>query len=217
GDVHAFIRRQIAAHGLEDPEGFIFATGRDAGIPHSKGGDSAPLRLGESIVFDIFPCEAGGGYFFDMTRTFCLGYAPDNIARLYEHTQGCIEEVLGHIAAGEKTAGYQTMACAYFHALGHPTIEDAPTTDTGYTHGLGHGIGLNVHESPWFRGSDTLAPGHVFTIEPGLYYPDEGMGCRLEDVIWLDDDGIPHNLTDYPYTLVIPVGKGKPGQREEQK
>jgi Xaa-Pro aminopeptidase len=48
-------------------------------------------------------------------------------------------------------------------------------------------------------------PGHVFTIEPGLYYPDDGIGCRLEDVFWIDENGTPQLLTDFPYELVIPM------------
>jgi Xaa-Pro aminopeptidase len=51
--------------------------------------------------------------------------------------------------------------------------------------------------------TDVLQPGHIFTCEPGLYYPDQGMGMRIEDVIWIDDDGVAHNLTDFSKDLVI--------------
>lgn len=206
GDVHAFIRRQVALQGLEDPEGFIFSTGRDAGIPHSKGTPAAPMRLGESIVFDIFPCEAGGGYFFDMTRTFCLGYAPAAVQRLYDDTRACMEAVIAETAVGQEARRYQTLACALYQERGHPTIEETPATLSGYVHSLGHGLGLDVHEEPFFREKTLLQPGHVFTIEPGLYYPDEDMGCRIEDVLWIDESSKVHNLTDFPYDLVIPIG-----------
>lgn len=209
GDVHAQIRRFIALQGLEDPEGFIFSTGRDAGIPHSKGTHSKPIRLGESIVFDIFPCEQGGGYFFDMTRTFCLGYAPSDVQQLWEDTRLCLGRVCDALAAGEETYHYQQMACACFKEQGHPTVADDATTISGYVHGLGHGLGLELHEAPSFRfvpGRTTrFEPGHVFTIEPGLYYPDDGIGCRLEDVFWIDENGTPQLLTDFPYELVIPM------------
>ena len=206
GDVHAFIRRQVALQGLEDPEGFIFSTGRDAGIPHSKGTATAPMRLGESIVFDIFPCEAGGGYFFDMTRTFCLGYAPAAVQRLYDDTRACMETVIAEVAVGERAKRYQELTCRFYHERGHPTIEELPETLSGYVHTLGHGLGLDVHEEPFFRETTLLEPGHVFTIEPGLYYPDEGMGCRIEDVLWIDEAGAVHNLTEFPYDLVVPMG-----------
>ena len=56
----------------ESAEGTIFAIGSDAGIPHSAGTHADEIRLGKTIIFDIFPQEAGGGYFFDFTRTWCL-------------------------------------------------------------------------------------------------------------------------------------------------
>ncbi|RLC83684.1 MAG: aminopeptidase P family protein [Chloroflexi bacterium] len=209
GDVHDHIRRHIALQGLEDPEGFIFATGRDAGIPHSKGTLSLPLRLGESIVFDIYPREAGGGYFFDMTRTFCLGYAPDAVARIYEDTRACQEQLIAALAVGEETRHYQQLACEFYQQRGHPTIADAPQTLEGYVHSLGHGVGLDLHEEPFFGDTPSntarLRPGHIFTVEPGLYYPEQGMGCRLEDVLYLDADGVVHNFTTYPRELVIPM------------
>ena len=209
GDVHAHIRHLIAMQGLEDPEGFIFATGRDAGIPHSRGSTDAPLRLGETIVFDIFPREAGGGYFFDMTRTFCLGYAPEAAQRLHRDVLNCLDHVKAAVKVGEEARLYQQMACALFEECGHPTLAGDPTTLRGYVHSLGHGLGLDVHEAPSFGdnpGNTTcLKPGHVFTVEPGLYYPDEGTGCRLEDVLWIDEEGTVHTLTDFPYDLVIPM------------
>ena len=207
GHVHDEIRRLIALSGLEDPEGFIFATGRDAGIPHSKGTAEKPMRLGEVIVFDIFPREAGGGYFFDMTRTFCLGYAPPEVEQLYLDVLECQSRVKAALKAGELTRTYQQMACDFFRERGHPTIADHPRTQEGYVHSLGHGVGLELHEAPafgdWPGNTARLRPGHVFTVEPGLYYPDRGMGCRIEDVLWVDEAGIVRNLTDYPYDLVV--------------
>ncbi len=210
GAVHAHIRRLVGMHGLEDPEGFIFATGRDAGIPHSKGTPAAPLRLGESIVFDIFPCEAGGGYFFDMTRTFCLGYAPEPVQQLYDEVHACLQHIGGALAVGEETRRYQQLTCAFFRERGHPTIAEDPKTLEGYVHSVSHGLGLELHEAPTFRDTTEntarLERGHVFTVEPGLYYPERGMGARLEDVFWCDGDGVFHNLTEFPFELVIPVG-----------
>ena len=84
GDVKSRIDLWLAENGAENPEGCIFAIGRDAGVPHSAGTPTDPLRLGQTIVFDIYPCEAGGGYFYDFTRTWCLGYAPDEAQKLYD-------------------------------------------------------------------------------------------------------------------------------------
>lgn len=209
GDMHLHIMQLIAMQGLEDPEGFIFATGSDAGIPHSRGSASAPIRLGQTIVFDIFPREIGGGYFFDMTRTFCLGYAPPEAAKLHRDVLDCLHHIQSIIRYGHPAAEYQRAACAFFAQRGHATIEQNPATLDGYVHGLGHGVGLAIHESPGFEDTLTnhlqLAPGHIFTLEPGLYYPDLGMGCRIEDVLWVGEDGYMHNLTNYPYELVVPI------------
>jgi len=87
-------------------------------------------------------------------------------------------------------------------------MED-PQTQAGYVHGLGHGIGLNVHERPssWIKGDDAnrLVPGAAFTIEPGLYYPEKGMGVRLEDSYTVRQDGKIDLLASYPLDLVLPV------------
>jgi len=207
GRVHEQISRFIAEERLEDPEGFIFSIGRDAGVPHSKGRPEDVIALGKTIVFDIFPREAGGGYFFDMTRTFCLGYAPPQIEDAYHDVNECVQMLLEAYEVGEEARRYQQMTCDFFEKRGHPTIASDSKTERGYVHSVGHGLGLAVHEEPRFSddptNTDVLQPGHVFTCEPGLYYPDLGFGMRIEDVIWIDGEGAVHNLTDFPKDLVI--------------
>jgi len=101
-----------------------------------------------------------------------------------------------------------------FNANGHKTpmhIEGVLTE--GYVHSLGHGIGLNLHERPWSRHTSSednrLVPGTVFTVEPGLYYPEKGMGFRIEDSYWMRPDGTVEKLADYPYDFVLPMKKWK--------
>jgi Xaa-Pro aminopeptidase len=71
---------------------------------------------------------------------------------------------------------------------------------------------MKVHEAPWFSatavGENIIGPGMVFTMEPGLYYPEKGMGIRIEDTYYVEDDGSIHRFVEYPYDLVLPV-KGK--------
>jgi len=209
GRVHEEINRLLAEQRLEDPEGFIFSIGRDAGIPHSKGRPEDVVALGKTIVFDIFPREAGGGYFFDMTRTFCLGYAPPEVEKAYREVYECVEMLVEAYTVGIEARRYQQMTCKFFESRGHPTIASDSKAEAGYVHTVGHGLGLAIHEEPRFAdvpsNTDVLQPGHVFTCEPGLYYPDRGFGMRIEDVIWIDLDGIIHNLTDFPKELVIEV------------
>jgi len=212
GDVKSRINLWLSERGAENPEDTIFAIGSDAGVPHSSGNPRDPLKLGQTIVFDIYPCEAGGGYYYDFTRTWCLGYAPDEVLALYETVFSAYDHITGQLKAGAPFKNYQDMACELFSAQGHPTIRENPNTQAGYVHSLGHGIGLNVHERPWSGASsdefDCLVPGTVFTIEPGLYYPEKGMGVRLEDSFWVQPDGKIQVLANYPLDLVLPVKTG---------
>lgn len=205
GDVRRFVRRTLCEHDLEEEVETIFAIGRDAGVPHSHGDDGDVVCLGRTIVFDLFPRERGGGYFFDMTRTFCLGYAPAEVMSAFEDVRACFEAVVSALEAGAPASRYHQMACEFFESRGHPTICSEPATQEGFVHTVGHGIGLSIHERPTLHdmSEDVLEAGAVFTIEPGLYYPDRGFGVRLEDVYYLDDRGVFHNLTNYPKELVV--------------
>jgi Xaa-Pro aminopeptidase len=209
GDVKSRINLWMAERGAENPEGTIFAIGRDAGVPHSAGTSSDALRLGQTIVFDIFPCEEGGGYFYDFTRTWCLGYATDEALALYEDVHAIYQEIIDSLKPGVHCPEYQRRACELFEARGHPTIEKNPQIQEGYVHSLGHGLGLNVHERPWFGRNaspeDRLDPGSVVTIEPGLYYPERGLGVRLEDTVWMRPDGKPELLADFSLDLALPM------------
>ncbi len=211
GDVKSRINLWLAERGAENPEGTIFAIGRDAGVPHSSGNPTDPMRLGQTIVFDIYPCEQGGGYFYDFTRTWCLGYAPDEALKLYEDVHSVYNQITSELKVNEPYKLYQQRTCELFEAQGHPTVKSTPETQSGYIHSLGHGVGLNIHERPWSGMSaneaDRLAPGAVFTIEPGLYYPERGLGVRLEDTVWVNPEGGFEIMADYPMELVLPVKK----------
>lgn len=209
GDIKALIRREYSAQNLEDPSGTIFAQGRDAGLPHAAGEDSAQLKQGQAIVFDIFPRQAGGGYFHDMTRTFAIGYAPPELQELYDAVKGAFDHVMEELEVGAPTKPYQDLTCTYFEERGHETIGSKYPIEEGYIHSLGHGLGLEVHEDFAFpslqdRG-DVITPGSVFTIEPGLYYPSRNMGVRLEDTVYCRPDGTFESLTPFPMELVIPL------------
>jgi len=211
-DVKRRINLWLAEAGAENPEGTIFAIGRDAGVPHSSGTPTDPLRLGQTIVFDIFPCEKGGGYFYDFTRTWCLGYAPQKAQEVYNQVKSVYRQVVSELETGKNAAFFQDRTCDLFETMGHATIRQDSAIESGYVHSLGHGVGLNIHEKPWFSRKDDpsniLNPGSVFTIEPGLYYPDQGMGVRLEDTYYVTPNGEFEKFVDYPMELVLPM-KGK--------
>jgi Xaa-Pro aminopeptidase len=213
GEVKDMINLWLAERGAENPEGTIFAIGRDAGVPHSTGTADDVVRLGRTIVFDIFPCEAGGGYFYDFTRTWSLGYAPPEAQDLYDQVKGSYQHVKENLDLNAQFKDYQKLVCDFFEERGHDTPQSVDAPVEGYVHSLGHGLGLNVHERP-FSGyaateRDRLVPGVVFTIEPGLYYPEQGMGVRIEDTLWVQPDGTMDVLVDYPYDFVLPMKKWK--------
>ena len=209
GMIRAMIRKWLAEKGADNPEDTIFSIGRDAGVPHNSGNDESKLELGKTIVFDIFPCEAGGGYFYDFTRTWCLGYAPDEVQKVYEDVFTVHQKMFQTAKSNVPFPNYQAETCRIFREMGYETIEENPQCVEGYVHSLGHGLGLDVHESP-FSGMgagerDVLQPGMVFTIEPGLYYPSKGFGVRIEDTVYIDEQGKAKIAADFPYELVLPV------------
>ncbi len=214
GDVKSMISLWLSERGAVDVEGVIFAIGRDAGVPHSIGTAEDPMRLGQTIVFDIFPAEAGGGYFYDFTRTWSLGYASPEAQKLYDEVQGVYNHVIENLDLNVSFKEYQKLVCDEFGKNGHKTpMNTEGVLENGYVHSLGHGLGLNVHERPWSRHTspddNILKPGVVITIEPGLYYPERGMGARIEDSYWVRPDGKMELLAEYPYNFVLPMKKWK--------
>ncbi|MBI5703013.1 MAG: M24 family metallopeptidase [Chloroflexota bacterium] len=215
GDVHSKIRLWIAERGAEFPSGFIFAIGRDAGVPHSSGNPSDLIQLGKTIVFDIYPAEAGGGYYYDFTRTWSLGYAAPEAQELYNQVKEIFDRLLENFDLNVPFKEYHRMTCEYFESKGHKTQLNTKAPQEGYVHSLGHGVGLNIHERP-FSGLQTgddqrLKAGVVITSEPGLYYPEKGMGFRIEDTLWVRPDGKIEILAEYPYDFVLPMKKWQGG------
>lgn len=212
GDVKVFVKNALLERGLEDNQGMIFAQGRDAGFPHSRGAADMPLQLGQSIVFDLFPREIGAGYFHDVTRTWCIGHAPEKVRQAHNTVAEAFDIAIETFGANKPAHLMQDAVLNHFEQKGHPTIRTNPRTTSGYVHGLGHGIGLNVHEWPRVSHtslSDIFQTGNVFTIEPGLYYPDEGYGVRLEDSVYVTESGELISLTSFHKDLVIPLqGEG---------
>ncbi len=219
-DVKGKISMWLAERGAADVEGCIFAIGKDSGVPHSVGTPEDRLRLGKTIVFDIYPAEAGGGYFYDFTRTWSLGYATPEAQELYDEVSAVYAKVLENVDLNASFKDYQKLVCDEFHANGHNTpIHNEGVLQNGYVHSLGHGVGLNIHERPRSSHLDAddniLKPGVVITLEPGLYYPEKGMGVRIEDTYWVRPDGRLEKLADYPYDFVLPMKKWKnPARRK---
>ncbi|MCU4717045.1 Xaa-Pro peptidase family protein [Halapricum hydrolyticum] len=178
----------------------IVACGSDAADPHDRG--SGPLAPDEPIIVDIFPQDKATKYHGDMTRTFCVGEPDEQVREWYDLTERAYRAALDAVEPGATGADVHDVVCDVYEDADLPTLRDDPGAETGFIHSTGHGVGLDVHELPSV-GPDggELEPGHVITIEPGLYDPEVG-GVRIEDLVVVTDDGY-ENLTDYPVSLVV--------------
>lgn len=207
GDVKDLVRRELMARGLEDT-GMIFAQGRAAGFPHSRGEADVPLRAGQAIVFDLFPRELGGGYHHDMTRTWCIGYARPEVQAAYDTVMEAFDISVEAFGLNKPTHLMQEAVLDYFEGAGHTTTRSEPSAMEGYLHTLGHGVGIDIHERPsisHLRRDDICQIGNILTIEPGLYYPERGFGVRVEDLFVVNQNGELESLTPFRKDLVIPL------------
>jgi len=172
----------------------IVSCGKDSALPHHTG--AGPLLAGEPIVIDIFPRSDTTGYYADMTRTYVKGEADPAIGEMYAAVKDAKAAGLAAVRAGASGADVHQIAVDLFAERGYPS------GTTGFTHTLGHGVGLAVHELPTLgpAGKPLLA-GAVVTVEPGLYFPGIG-GVRLEDLCVVRPDGA-ENLTHCKEEMIL--------------
>lgn len=181
-------------------QGAIAAGGDQACDPHCLG--SGPLRAGELIIVDVFPRMTTSGYFGDMTRTFLKGAPSDAQLRLVDTVRKAQREAMKTIKAGVHGLAVHRRVVRFFAAAGYETKRGA-SGSSGFFHGTGHGLGLEVHERPNLGRSGTrLRKGAVVTVEPGLYYPGLG-GCRIEDVVQVETSGV-RRLSRFHYRWIVP-------------
>lgn len=203
GRLRLEIDRLLLEAGLDQPEGKIVALAEEAAVPHNHGTPSRVVRRGESLIVDIYPRSK---LFVDCTRTFCVGEPDAELARAHATVLEAVAVARRHVTVGGQAWDVDAAVCAHFTDCGYPTYLTDPESLRGYVHGLGHGVGFDVHELPIFyrRASEAegmLEAGDVFAMEPGLYDPEVGYGVRLEDVYALGEDGKLECLFDLPYDL----------------
>ncbi len=193
GHLKHVVSHEIARLGLMEDHETILSQGRDAGVPHSRGDAAAVVRPSIPIVLDIFPADRDSGYFFDLTRTFCVGPIPEDLQRIHADVLAAFQLAAEEMRAGTPASAYQALVCDLFEARGYATTRSDPKTLNGYVHSLGHGVGLEIHEKPSFAltptNQDMIEVGDVVTIEPGLYFPEREMGVRIEDTLVVREDG----------------------------
>jgi Xaa-Pro aminopeptidase len=177
----------------------IVACGNQACDPHEVG--HGQLRAHQTIIIDIFPRDTKTGYWGDITRTVVRGRAREHVRRMYVVVERAQELAFAKLRAGVNGREVHEAIQRLFKQNGFNTGRRHGRMQ-GFFHGTGHGLGLEIHESPRVSAVDeTMRAGHVVTVEPGLYYPRVG-GVRLEDVAVIQARGA-RNLTRFPKLLEI--------------
>jgi Xaa-Pro aminopeptidase len=179
------------------PANTIVAGGIQGCDPHERG--HGPLRANEAIVLDIFPRHATNFYYGDLTRTVVRGRATEALRRQYATVQDSKRWVMKQMRDGADGPGLQKELIERFKAAGYPT-EMREGRWVGMFHGVGHGLGLDLHESPRFA-TGRLFTDLCITVEPGLYFPGVG-GVRIEDVVIVGKTGV-RNLTKFEEELEL--------------
>jgi Xaa-Pro aminopeptidase len=190
-EVAATAEARIRELGAQPSFPAIVAAGPNGALPHAEPG-KREIGAGELVVFDMG--AKLDGYCSDGTRTFATGEPGERDRQVYETVLEAQAAALGALAAGVEGEAVDTAARKVIDAAGHAER---------FGHGLGHGVGLEVHEGPRLsqRSDDILAPNEVVTVEPGIYLPGE-LGVRIEDLVVVTEDGC-RNLSGLPKTLQI--------------
>lgn len=170
----------------------IAVSGPNTSLPHGVPGDRV-VQAGDFITMDFG--AVFDGYHSDMTRTVAVGFATDEMKKIYDTVLCAAEEAIRYVKAGVRAADVDAKAREYIKAAGYGEY---------FTHGTGHGVGLEIHEAPTvsFRAGDTLLEaGHIITVEPGIYITGT-CGVRIEDMLAVTEDGFV-NLAKAEKKLII--------------
>ncbi|HKP91796.1 MAG TPA: Xaa-Pro peptidase family protein [Thermoleophilaceae bacterium] len=183
------IETELRRRGAEPSFPSIVAGGANGALPHHAPGDDEIAR--DTLVVVDMGAQLDG-YCSDCTRTFATGELGDDAAAVYDLVLGTQVATLERVRVGE--------ACVEVDAFARERIADAGHGER-FGHGLGHGVGLEVHEPPTLSraGEGELRAGNVVTVEPGVYVPEE-FGVRIEDLVVVTDDG-PEILSSVPKEL----------------
>lgn len=189
------LRREVnavlASHGVRDAGNTVVGAGPTCADLHFTGHDG--IRPHKTVLLDISP-RGPHGYYGDLTRTFVVGEPSDWAASAYEAVEAAQNAAFAALAdgVGTRAADAHDAAADELAEYGFETGD----VEVGMYHGVGHGVGLSLHESPSLTSDVALESGNVVTVEPGVYDPARG-GVRIEDLVVITENGY-ENLTEYP-------------------
>lgn len=184
-----FFMRKLGSDGVAFD--FIVVSGKNSSLPHGTPTDKK-IENGDFITMDFG--AKYNGYCSDMTRTVALGYVTDEQRKVYDTVLNAQLKAMDIIKPG--------AVCNVVDAAARDYIEDSGYKGC-FGHGLGHSIGIEVHENPNFntRCEGVLLPGMVMSVEPGIYLQGK-FGVRIEDLVCITENGF-ENLTSSPKSLII--------------
>ena len=182
----------------------IVSHGPQTAVGHDMG--TGPIAADDVVLLDLFPQDLASACYADMTRTFAVGRVSDEVREWHRLCKEALDRAVAGVRPGVGGGDLHREASALFAEHGHPTQltkEEGTVLEDGFYHGLGHGVGLAVHEAPSLGliGQE-LVVGDVVTIEPGLYRQGVA-GVRIEDLVLVTEDGC-EVLTDFHYDLEVP-------------
>jgi Xaa-Pro aminopeptidase len=184
GKVRAVFDHTFADSGCVAEEETLIACGPKGADPHYSGEARDVLKVNQPIVLDVFPKSVKKRYVSDMTRTVVKGRASKAVKKMFETVLQIRDTATDTIGAGVLGSEMQNLCFNMFEKAGYQTIKGGKKISKGYLHGLGHGVGLEVHEGPSMSEfyKYPLEEHNVVSVEPGLYDPEIG-GVRIEDIV----------------------------------
>ena len=182
----------------------IVSHGPQTAVGHDMG--TGPIASDDVVLLDLFPQDLESACYADMTRTFAVGRVSDEVREWHRLCTEALHGAVAGVRPGVNGGDLHREASALFAEHGHPTQltkQEGEVLEDGFYHGLGHGVGLAVHEAPSLGliGQE-LVVGDVITIEPGLYRRGVA-GVRVEDLVLVTEDGC-EVLTDFHSDLEGP-------------
>ncbi len=202
GRVKRIIEHSLVENDSENSQESIVAGGPRSADFHYLGQRKDKLRANEPIIVDIYPRRLEERFHADITRTIVRGKVSAKLQKMFEAVESSLDAVLDAIQVGGTTEELLDAMSDSLEHDGYPSANRTPEIKEGMLHGLGHGIGLDVHELPRLSPVPSLLrEGAVVAIEPGLYYKRVG-GVRIEDDAIITKRGA-HRITRLPRTYFI--------------